>query len=131
MKVHHIGHLVRDIEKAKVMFHALGFVNASETYYDESRDIDIVFLENDGYKVELVAPRSEKSVIWKHLKRSGSTPYHFCFSVHDIEKQIKIKEEEGYITLQAPSKAPAIANRNVAFLYSPDIGIIELVEEVP
>ena len=130
MKIHHIGYLVRDVEKTAEQMRKLGFRSVTRTVYDPLRDVDIQFLESSEHTIELVSPKSEKSVVWKQLKKSGVSPYHMCFSVSDIDQHISmIVQEEGYVTLQPPLEAPAIANAKVAFLYNPDIGIIELIEE--
>ena len=41
MKIHHIGYLVKKIEKAISAFLDLGYIVEKETIYDNYRDIDI------------------------------------------------------------------------------------------
>ena len=48
MKIHHIGYLVDDIEKAAQEFEQLGFTRTSEAVEDKTRQVYILFLDNDG-----------------------------------------------------------------------------------
>lgn len=89
-------------------------------------------MENDGYQVELIMPKHEKADMWNQLKKRGPMPYHICYLVDDIEKEIA-KLSVGntgkeYKLLSPPTAAPAIGGKQVAFLYNKDIGLIELAE---
>ena len=61
MTVHHIGYLVKKLERARSAFEALGYGVERETVRDEFRKVDIVFLVKDGYRVELVSPYDPSS----------------------------------------------------------------------
>ena len=106
----------------------LGYHKISEIVYDEYRDIDICFMEKDGYTIELIVPKSEKSVVAKLSKKIGVSPYHICYHVKNIDKTVQKLREQGYIPTGAKQKAPAIDNHDAIFLYHPHAGIIELVE---
>ena len=58
LTIHHIGYLVKKIVPAIRSFEALGFQVAREVTRDDIREVDICFLEKDGYRVELVSPYS-------------------------------------------------------------------------
>jgi methylmalonyl-CoA/ethylmalonyl-CoA epimerase len=128
MKPHHIGYLVKDMTKSIEKMSLLGFQKMTEIVYDSYRDIDICFLDNQGYVVELIMPKSEKSVVYNHLKKIGVSPYHICYEVDDIDMQVENLRAQGYIPTGVKQKAPAIHNQYAIFLYHPIIGIIELVE---
>lgn len=130
MNIHHIGYLCRNLKDAAKQLRNFGFIEQSEPCYDQHRDVDIQFLRSDNYLVELVAPRSEKSVVWKQLKRTGAAPYHFCFKIENLEEYCGSLTEE-YILISAPSPAPALGGKRVAFLYSENMGIVELLESAP
>ena len=55
MKVHHVGYLVKKLDKAAEEFEKLGFVRQGDMTNDTYRKVDILFLEKDGYVVELVS----------------------------------------------------------------------------
>ena len=48
-KIHHIGYLVKKIERAKELFQGLGYTLEKEIIYDSFRDVDICFLRGGGY----------------------------------------------------------------------------------
>lgn len=128
MKIDHIGYAVKNIDKAKKSMEALGYV-FEETVDDTDRNIFIAFGEMDGYRVELVAPKSEGSPVDMHLSKIGPTPYHICYKSSDIEADIeKLKESRFKVSIPL---APAIAfgGKRVVFLYSLSVGLIEIVED--
>jgi methylmalonyl-CoA/ethylmalonyl-CoA epimerase len=136
MKIHHIGYLVKDIEVAQNSFDFLGYVRKGEICYDETRDADMLFLENDGYLIELVAPRSESSVAWNLLKKYGNSPYHICYETDSIAEETTRLKKRGFIPLSSEEDAPAITAimdsgeetvYSVTFFMNRDIGMIELV----
>lgn len=128
MDIHHIGYIVKNIEKSVDKFYQLGYVAEGETVYDEFRDIDILFMKNGDYRIELVSPKSEKSVVYDTLKRYGNSTYHICYYSDDIEKSIEEYCSNGYIVANELKEAPAINGKRVAFLFSRHVGLIELVE---
>lgn len=56
MNIHHIGYLVKKGPKAQAAFEALGYIAEGEWTHDEIRKVDILFLQKDGYRIELVSP---------------------------------------------------------------------------
>ncbi|MDR2770624.1 MAG: VOC family protein [Clostridiales Family XIII bacterium] len=130
MRIHHIGYLVRHIERAKEEFLPLGYSEQSPVCYDAARDADICFLKNGGYAVELVSPRSEASVAWRLLKRLGDAPYHICYEAEDFERDVDQLKKKGCVVVAAAAAAPALGNRKVIFLSGRNLGLIEIVEGI-
>ena len=133
MKIHHIGYLVDDIKAAALEFVNLGYSQTSEIVEDISREIYIQFFENDGYVVELIQPTSENSPIHKLRKKHRNSPYHICYETDDLQTEIAsmVDNTNGrYVLLQPPQPAPAIGNRQVAFLVSKEIGMIEILGNI-
>ena len=128
MKVHHIGYAVRDINISAEEFEKLGYKKYSEIVEDSVRSVFIQFMEKDGYLIELIAPLNDKSNVCAILKKTGSSPYHFCYEVQNIDIEIENLLNTGYVLIEKPCEAVAIANKKVAFLYNKDIGILELLE---
>lgn len=126
LKIHHIGYLVKKIEKAKKTFEDLGYQVEHDTVYDDIRKVDICFLIKDGYRVELVAPASEDSVVSGLLKKYKNTPYHICYETDDAEAAYRELTENGFAAIDTPTPAPALGGCNVVFLTSPVIGMVEL-----
>lgn len=128
MKIHHIGYLVKDIAKAVNEFSKLGFVQETEIILDEVRQISIIFLIKNGYRIELVSPFNSDSAIGNLYNKIGNSPYHICYEVDNIERAIKDIENLGYIVVTKTEAAPAINNCKVVFMFNDSIGIIELME---
>jgi len=129
MKVHHVGYAVKSIEDARKEFELLGFRCESETVLDNIRKVRILFMTNDTCRIELIEPNESDNPIESILKKVGSSPYHICYESEDIENDARLLKEKGFRVISDVSEAPALGNKNVCFLYSKDIGIIELVQE--
>ena len=129
MTVHHVGYLVRYLERAAKTFEALGYAPQGDVTRDESRKVDILFMENGDTVIELVSPYAADSAVGSLSKRIGSAPYHICYETDEIEKEISRLTASGYVLTQEAMPAPAISGRRVAFLLNPAIGLIELVEK--
>ena len=128
MKVDHIGYAVKNIDKAKKPFEALGYEFGS-TIKDTARNVNLCFGELDGYRVELVAPIGNGSPVDMHLSKIGPTPYHICYKSDDIEADIERLKNNRYKVSVPLATAVAFDNRRVVFLYSLAAGLIEIVEE--
>lgn len=130
MKIHHVGYLVKKFERAINEFEALGYVATSEKIYDDYRKIDLIFLEKDGYTVELVSPTQKDSVVYDLLKKLGNSAYHICYEVSDIDASVSDLTSKGYVCFDEPHEAVAFSKRRVVFLIHPYLGMIELLETV-
>lgn len=128
MKIHHVGYLVKKLDRAQQAFEGLGFVVSQEVMRDEFRKIDILFLEKDGYRVELVAPYDSESVVAGLRVRIGNAPYHICYETDTIESEIDRLRNERYVISSELAPAPACGGRRVCFMIHPHLGMIELLE---
>jgi len=129
LKIHHVGYAVPDVEKAQVEFAALGWKVCSETTDDVARQVRIVFMERDGYQIELVAPLSAESPIHKTLQKGSGTPYHFCYEVERLEEAEAELKKAKFIPFKKAAEAPAIGGRRVEFMFAKNVGVVELVEQ--
>ena len=127
LTVHHIGYLVKKIEKAKDAFLSLGFQVEQDTLRDEIRKVGICFLLKDGYRIELVSPYAGDSVVSGLMKRYKNSPYHICYETADFEAAFADLTANGYIAIDTPTPAPALDGRDVVFLSSAVLGMIELI----
>ncbi|MDE6995977.1 MAG: VOC family protein [Lachnospiraceae bacterium] len=127
LRIHHIGYLVKKIEKAKQTFLALGYLIEQDTVYDDIRKVNICFLTRDGYRVELVSPATEDSVVSGLIKRYKNSPYHICYETDDFEADIARLTDDGFIAIDTPTPAPALGGRDVVFLSNAAIGMLELL----
>lgn len=130
MKVHHVGYLVKKIGQAEEKFGFLGYSKQGEICYDSFRDVDIEFMEKDGYCIELISPKSKNSVVSNLMKTYKNSPYHICYETDDFEHDLEVLEANGFTRMGDPCPAPAIGGRNVCFLMSAKVGLIEILEGV-
>ncbi len=128
LKVHHIGYLVKKMEAALRSFEALGYEIVQPPTYDEIRKIHICFLEKDGYRIELISPAAEDSVVSGLIKKYKNSPYHICYETDRFAEDCRELIDNGYVSIDAPTPAPALQGRNVIFLMSASLGMIELLD---
>ena len=112
MKVHHMGIIVKDLEKNVVLYTKFGFDVVSNIVVDNVQQNRVVFLQNQNLKVELIEPLNEKSSIY-HFKEGY---HHICYETENKDaffenfKQLKIGK-----IFTKPIHAPAIDNRKIVF----------------
>ncbi len=127
--VHHIGYIVSDIMKSQETFSHLGW-EEGPVVYDPIQQCDIEFMLMGSECIELVEPKSE-SHIRPMQQRLKNAPYHICYEVDDIERQVA-DMQDGYTMVSPIVDAVAFPGKaRVAFLYGPNDGLIELVELHP
>ena len=132
MKLHHVGIVTGDIEAAirrhKKMF---GFVPITEVVDDPIQKVSVVMLsgpEPDSVPIELIAPLSEDSPVSKILKGTARL-YHLCFEVDNIEEALKKLRSQGAIIISNPVPAELYEGERIAFVYTPDKYVVELLEK--
>ena len=129
MRIHHIGYLVKNIDKAQEKFETLGFQIEKPTVYDATRDIYIEFLSKDGYIIELVSSATKDSPVYDLYKRIRNSPYHICYLADSFENNLEQLASEGFTQIGEAAPSPALDGKKVVFLYSAAIGMIEILEE--
>jgi methylmalonyl-CoA/ethylmalonyl-CoA epimerase len=131
MIIHHVGFLTKNLKKSESEFLGLGFEIEKEAKFDHIRKVNISFLINNGYRVELIEPVGKDSPLYPLLKHYKNTPYHFCYESENFDKDIKKLSENGYAVINEPKVAPCIndGSKQVCFLISTNTGIIELLEK--
>ncbi|MEJ2594751.1 MAG: VOC family protein [bacterium] len=128
LTVHHIGYAVADLKQSLEMFIKLGYTIIGEPINDEKRNVEIAFVQNNGYLVELISPLNDKSPIRNYLNKIGNTPYHLCYETDNMDEAIAELRKQRYLLVEKPSAAIAIDDHRVAFLYHPKYGLLELLE---
>ena len=129
LKVHHIGYLVIKMDSAIQSFENLGYQTVQGAVYDNIRKVNICFMEKDGYQIELVSPASEDSVVSGLMKKYKNSPYHICYETENFDKDYQTLTENGFLTIDTPTPAPALQNREVVFLTHASMGMIELLRK--
>ena len=130
MKIDHIGYAVKNINDAQKAMEILGY-SFDEITTDTDRGIYISFGKKDALCVELVAPidiKAGNSPVSNLLSKAGPSPYHICYHSDDLEADIKFLEDNGFRVIIPAAPAPAFGGKKVVFMYSVDVGLIEIVE---
>ena len=128
MEIHHIGYLVKKLDKAFSAFLDLGYHVKQEAIFDEYRQANISFLEKDGYLVELVSPVSKDSVVSGLMKKMGNSPYHICYRTDSLDEDVERLINKKYVLCSEKHEAIAMDGKCVCFLVHPYLGMIELME---
>jgi methylmalonyl-CoA/ethylmalonyl-CoA epimerase len=129
MKVHHIGYAVKNLQQALDMFQMLDYDIVAPPVKDEKRKVEIAFVKNNGYLVELISPLNAESPIQNYLGKIGNTPYHLCYEVDKIDETIAELRSKRFLIVESPSEAVAMNDRKVAFMFNPKYGLLELLEK--
>ena len=130
MILHHFGFASKSIEKSSQVYQILGYQVVSEIIVDPIQKVKLQFLKksNDPF-LELVEPLVTESPISKILEKNGSTLYHSCYEVMDIEIKIRELRKSGFVMVVKPIEAVAFEGRLISFLYNAYIGLIELLQK--
>ena len=130
MTLHHVGFLTKNLEQSRTDFLKLGFEVEKPVAFDNIRKINIEFLVNGGYRVELVEPAGKDSPLYPLLKRFKNMPYHFCYESKDFDYDLDYLSSVwgGYHIIDEVRPAPCLDGRKVCFLMGSGSGIIELVD---
>jgi methylmalonyl-CoA/ethylmalonyl-CoA epimerase len=132
MKLHHVGIVVEDIEKGIQRYKAMfGFVPVTEVVNDPVQKVSVVLLsgpDKGSVPLELIAPLTNDSPVSKILQGNMHL-YHLCFLVNDIEEALKKFRSNGAIIISGPVPADLFKGKRIAFVYSPDKYVVELLEK--
>lgn len=130
---HHVGVAVYDIRESLEKYKLLGYDQISDVVIDDSRNIAIAFVKNqkDQHVIELITPMKDKSPVTKLLKdnKNIAIPYHVCYKVNSIKETVEKLKSNGFILTTPVSSAIAFDNKNVVFMLSREVGLVELLEE--
>ena len=132
MEIHHIGFLVKDLKKSEKQFMDLGYkIEGKGKAFDHIRNVNIEFLINGTYRVELIEPVDSTSELYPLIKKYKNQPYHVCYLTDDMEKTIAELLEKHFIVINPPQAAPCIGTgkQKVTFLSGRGIEMIELLEK--
>ena len=127
--IHHVGIVVKNLEESLCFYRDILGLKSSDTFYDETEDADILFLEVGNETVELISPRNVKvsnpSRTWKRREIGGVE--HIAFTVDSLEEMHDRLSKNRVTCLLAPT-----IFRDITFAYyeAPDGVILELVEEI-
>ncbi len=128
LQLHHIGVLAKDMEEAIESYKGIFSASSvSEIIYISSQEVNVCFVKiQSEIFIELVQPTSEASPVQKLIKK-GFTYYHNGYTVQHFDREIELLEKKNYKLLSV-FNSEAFNNRRCAFLMSPVMHLVELIE---
>ncbi len=121
MKIHHIGYVVRSIEKYKKNLIINKIV---KEIYDETQKANLVLIEAQNIFIELIEPINERSFTYNFLQKGGGY-HHLCFESSREEAEEFIKSKKMIKVLDWVN-APLL-DGDVCFAYNRNREILEFV----
>ena len=126
MKLNHIGYVVKNLGATGSAFQKLGYSCEAPVDFPAHK-CRVCFLRKDNeIPVELVEPYPENKSLAR-LATNEAAPYHLCYEVEDIDAECARLADEGYLALSEPLPAPAFGGRKICYLWSRELGYMELL----
>jgi len=130
LKINHIGIVVKNIEESIRYYETcFEFDFDGAIYEDAIQKVRIAFvnLPNQNLKFELLEPLTEDSPVMNALRKGGGLN-HICYEVQNIKQAIQSLLDSGNRLISGPTPAIAFQNRNIAFIYTKQREIVELLQ---
>ena len=132
----HLGVAVPALDPAaETLRTLLGYRVVSGPFDDPIQKVSVNFLAqapegsaDNVAEIELIAPLTPDSPITSMLKKTGGGAYHLCFETNHLEQALDHVKANGCIIVSPPNPAVAFAGRRIAWFYTPNRQLIELVE---
>jgi methylmalonyl-CoA/ethylmalonyl-CoA epimerase len=126
---HHLGIATKSIEKCAGTYSALGY-HCTEIKDEPSQNVRICFLSKEGSPLlELVEPLSKDAPVFNIIKNSGTTPYHTCYEVENMQEALDELEDMGFRMLFEPLVSEVMDHGLFCYLFSAEIGLFELYQK--
>lgn len=130
MQLHHIGYVTGNILNTAHEFGYLGYIQ-DEIVDDPIQKCKICMLHNPfATTIELVEPYESNKSLQKLLAMKGTSPYHMCYEVEDVQRVFdELSETEGWTPLFRPVEAAAFNNRLITYFWNEAVGFVEFVNK--
>ena len=128
LEFHHIGVLVDDIDQSLETYRGLFDTTEVSGPFDiSSQGVRVSFLKMDKGHLEFVQA-TDSSTILDQMKKRKVKYYHVGYLTADIEQTIDSLCERNFKHLST-FESEAFDGRKCAFLFSPEMHLIELIEK--
>jgi len=121
VRVHHIGYVVKNIEKYKKN---LVIDEVIKEIYDDIQKAKLVLLKADNIFIELIEPQSEESFTYNFLQKGGGY-HHLCYETTKVKAEEYIKDKK-MIKVLDWVYAPLL-DSEVVFAYNRNKEVVEFV----
>ena len=126
---HHFGLAVHEFSKALKFYKNLGY-ECTEPVFDPLQNVELILCTSSVFPaVELIKPVNEQSPIVNYLAKNNELIYHMCFELSNFSEDVKkLFAENRAICVSSPKPSTLFDNRLVAFYYTQDVGLIEILQ---
>lgn len=129
LKVHHIGIVVDDIDKAKKPYETVLGMEVVQVYDVDAFSAKVAFLPVNNTYIELVQPTNPEDGLGRFLQKGGGI-HHICYEVEDLDAVVKeMQAKKVRLIPNEPKWTPCF--EKTLFLHPKDTGnvLVELVEK--
>jgi len=129
---HHVGIVLASIDAEVSSYETtLNLRVVSGPFIDPLQEARVIFLSGGQpaeAAIELVEPTSETSPVASFLKRGGGM-HHICYVTKNIEGELARVSALGALIVRPPVPAVAFQGRRIAWVYTRQRLLVELLEE--
>lgn len=129
LKYHHIGKVVKSIEKQYSIYKKLGFevVSGFENMLeDNQQNVKVGAVKKGSILIELLEPLGKKSPVSNFLAK-GQGFHHICFGTRNLKRTIKTFKETYAFRQITPVTISVWNGRPVVFFMNSEMDVIELI----
>lgn len=127
LSFHHLGVACRDLARELESWTRLGYRPEGEAFTDPVQKIHGRFVVGPGPRLELLAASEPGSPVDGYLQR-GTKIYHQAFEAADFDAALAGLQATGARVTAGPVPAVAFGGRRIAFLMTPTLNLIEIIE---
>lgn len=129
---HHVGIVLASIDAEVSSYETtLNLRVVSGPFIDPLQEARVIFLSGGQpaeAAIELVEPTSETSPVASFLKRGGGM-HHICYLTKNLEGELARVRALGALIVRPPVPAVAFQGRRIAWVYTRQRLLVELLEE--
>jgi methylmalonyl-CoA/ethylmalonyl-CoA epimerase len=114
-KIHHVGIVVDDLEKAMKFWRDLLGLALVKTAVVQDQGVKAALLKAGESEIELLEPLAPESGVGRFLSRRGGGLHHVCFETEDVQAELSRARAKG-IQLIDQQPRPGLAGM-ICFLH--------------
>ena len=130
----HVGVAVANLTASIQAYeNVFGYRVLSGPFDDPIQRVRVCFLGNGSageLAIELIEPLGSDSPVTRLLAKGGGA-YHVCYNVANLDQALEEIRAKGCLVVAAPAPAVAYGGRRIAWFFTPDRQLVELVERAP
>ena len=130
MKFHHLGIIVKNLEKSLIQLeNLLGANKISKVIIDKTWGVKIIFIQNKKNMIfEIIQPLNKKSPITNALNKNVNILNHVAFKSRNFKIDHDKIIDNGGIAVTRAKKAVAFNRKKIQFFLTKENFLIELIE---